>query len=307
MAAQNKLFQRLIWLVDTIYSAREITRKEIDRRWANSAYNDNHDNEYGEQNFHRHRETIMELFGIEIVCNHYTKKYSLAPLSETKSKEVRAWLLNTFAIQNMVNLAGNVKDRIIFESIPEGARFLSTIVSGMSEGHQISVTYQGFDRAEPHTFLLAPYCLKVFKQRWYLVGKPEDHPEEDYPRVYALDRVQEIAATSVTFKFPKQFNAESFFDGCFGVDRSQPEVKPIRIRTDSATANFIRTLPLHSSQIEVEHTNEYSIFTYRLSTTYDLIQELRKHGPNLEVLEPADLRNKFHQDALLLKETYEKM
>ena len=37
---QSKLFQRLIWLVDTIYSAGKITHDEIDRRWANSQYKD---------------------------------------------------------------------------------------------------------------------------------------------------------------------------------------------------------------------------------------------------------------------------
>lgn len=306
MAAQNKLFQRLIWLVDTIYSAGEITRKEIDRRWASSAYNDNHDNEYGEQNFHRHRETIMELFGIEIVCNHYTKTYSISSLGDAQSKGVRSWLVNTFAIQNMVNLAGNVKDRIIFETIPEGSRFLSTIVNGMVEKRKINVTYQRFERTEPHTFLLAPYCLKVFKQRWYLVGKPDDHPEESSPRVYALDRIKEINTTTATYHLPKDFSADTFFEGCFGVDRSQPEIKNIRIRTGVLTANFIRTLPLHKSQREVERTDEYSVFTYQLSTTYDFIQELRKHGPYLEVLEPAELREQFRQDALLLKEIYEK-
>ena len=34
MAAQNKLFQRLIWLVDTIYRAGRISREEINRRFA---------------------------------------------------------------------------------------------------------------------------------------------------------------------------------------------------------------------------------------------------------------------------------
>jgi len=63
MAAQSKLFQRLIWLVDTIYSAGHISRDEIDRRWSSARYNDMHETEYGERNFHRHREAIAALFG----------------------------------------------------------------------------------------------------------------------------------------------------------------------------------------------------------------------------------------------------
>ena len=42
MSASNKLFQRMIWLVATFYSAGEITREEIDRRRVGSPY-DEHD------------------------------------------------------------------------------------------------------------------------------------------------------------------------------------------------------------------------------------------------------------------------
>ena len=37
------LFNRYIWLVDTIYRAGAISREEIDRRWARSQYNDLHE------------------------------------------------------------------------------------------------------------------------------------------------------------------------------------------------------------------------------------------------------------------------
>lgn len=50
MAAQSKLFKRLIWLVDTIYSAGHISRDEIDCRCSSARYNDMHENEYGEPN-----------------------------------------------------------------------------------------------------------------------------------------------------------------------------------------------------------------------------------------------------------------
>lgn len=73
MAAQNKLFKRLIWLVDTIFSAGHITRDEIDCRWARSSYNENHDPEYGERNFHRHKDAPCEGYGIgsEPRCRYY--------------------------------------------------------------------------------------------------------------------------------------------------------------------------------------------------------------------------------------------
>ena len=300
MAAQNKLFQRLIWLVDTIYSAGHITREEIDRRWANSGYNDEHASRYGERNFHRHKDTIYEMFGIEIVCNRSTKEYSLASLGDMENGGIRSWLIDTFAINNMVNLAGDMKKRILFEPIPEGTRFLSPIVSAMREGRQLFVTYQRFEKPLPHSFLLAPYCLKVFKQRWYLVGKPEDHPEEDSPRIYALDRMKDICATDKPFHMPKDFNPSRFFAAQFGVDRSVTHAERVLIKVTAATSNYIRTLPIHGSQVELERNEQYSIFCFRIAPTYDFIQELRKHGATLEVLEPAYLREEFRQESTRL-------
>ena len=302
MAAQNKLFQRLLWLVDTVYSAGHITLKEIDRRWRYSSYNERPGSDYGERNFYRHRDTVFELFGIEIVCNRTTDEFSIGTLGDAESNNIRSWIVDTFAINNMVNLAGDLKNRIIFESTPEGSRYLSSIVSAMKEEHMLHVTYKRFD-GEPHSFLLAPYCLKVFKRRWYMVGKPDDHPEETDPRVYALDRVQSLSITDTPYKFPRKFKATEFFEGQFGVDRRISTAEDIRIRVKADAANYVRTLPIHSSQMELERNEDFSIFYYHVAPTYDFVQELRKHGPNLEVLEPAHLRSEFiadHQAALSL-------
>ncbi len=304
MAAQSKLFQRLIWLVDTIYSAGHISRDEIDRRWSVSHYNDMHETSYGERNFHRHRETITELFGIEIVCNRATKEYSIEGLDNVGGKKVRSWLINTFAINNMVNLAGGMKDRIIFEAIPEGTRFLSTIVTAMKDEKKLYVAYQGFSRSEPHAFLLAPFCLKVFKQRWYLVGKPDDHPEEAEPRVYALDRMVEMQGTDAPFRLPKDFKASLFFKGQYGVDRRIREEQKIVVRVTDYDANFLRTLPIHDSQIEMKQEDGYTYFSYYVAPTYDFIIELRKFGSTMEVIEPLSLREQFRQEAEKLYHLY---
>jgi hypothetical protein len=41
-------------------------------RWSKSPYNDAHESQYGKRNFSRHKETIAELFSIEIVCDRST-------------------------------------------------------------------------------------------------------------------------------------------------------------------------------------------------------------------------------------------
>jgi hypothetical protein len=304
MGAQAKLFHRLIWLIDTVYSAKRITLSEIDKRWERSHYNDKHE-PYCDRTLRRHRDSIAELFGIEIACDPATNEYYIAERGDIGGSGIRAWLVDTFAISNMVNLAGDMKSRIIFENVPEGSRFLSTIVSAMKEGRYLYATYQGFNRAEPHSFLLAPYCLRVNLQRWYLVGKPEDHPEEDEPRVYALDRMKDLVQVDKPFDIPKTFKPNEFFVHQYGIDRSITEPQDIRIKVKAYDAKFLRSLPLHHSQKEVEQNDDYSVFTYHIAPTYDFIMELRKFGAKLEVLAPEKLRKDFADEVNQLKALYQ--
>ena len=83
----------------------------------------------------------------------------------------------------------------------------------------------------------------------------EDHPEETEPRVYALDRVKELGLTDKKWHFPKDFDANKFFSGHFGVDH-QGEPEHVRIRVDARTAQYMNTLPLHHSQKEELRTPE---------------------------------------------------
>ena len=304
MAAQNKLFQRLIWLADTVYSAKHITMDEIDSRWSKSPYNNDHESRYGKRNFSRHKDTIAELFGIEIVCDRSTNTYSINDVSRASGSDVRAWIINTFALNNLTNISAGMRERVIFEEIPEGMRYLSIIINAMKDNRKLVMSYQGFKRTEPHTFLLDPYCLKVFKQRWYLVGKPEDHPEEKEPRVYALDRVKDLAVTDKPFHLPAAFKPATFFENQFGIDRSKTKAEKIRVKVSAYDANFLISLPLHASQRVVESNDEYTVFEYRLAPTYDFIMELRKFGSKMEVLAPESLREEFAREARQLSKLY---
>ena len=74
----------------------------------------------------------------------------------------------------------------------------------------------------------------------------------------------------------------------------KPQV--VEIKIEAFQANFLRTLPLHPSQEEIERQEQYSIFRFNVVPTIEFTQELRKHGSVLEVLKPKWLRNDFRKD-----------
>ena len=140
-----------------------------------------------------------------------------------------------------------------------------------------------------HFFNVEPYALKVFKRRWYLLGKYGNNPL----RIYALDRMLDIDIEFNKFEMPKDFCAEEFFSTCFGIIVGDEEPQPIQLKVDAFQANYLRSLPLHHSQKVVEQTKEYTIFSYFLRITYDFKQELLALGDTTEVLYPKALRKEM--------------
>lgn len=114
--AASELFNRYIWLVDLIYRTDGITRDEINRYWSRSRYNTDNEDEIPERTFHRHKDAIKELFDIDIYCDRSdSKKYKISNRDDMEHGGVRAWLLNTFAVNNLINESHHLKHRILFE------------------------------------------------------------------------------------------------------------------------------------------------------------------------------------------------
>ena len=112
--------------------------------------------------------------------------------------------------------------------------------------------------------------------------------------VYALDRIVSLEEQDKTFVFPQNFNAEAFFKDCYGVIYgTNDKAQRIVLRAYPPYINYLRTLPLHASQKELESTEEYADFEYYLRPTFDFKQELLAQRDEVEVLEPAELRQEM--------------
>ena len=273
------------WLIDTIASGN-LTREDINRRWMHCRYNDNHEDEFPERKFHRYKEEIQEIFDVDIRCSKSRGNVYYIENKDDISGGTRQWFLNAMAVHSMMDQAKDITDCVLYEDIPEGTQYLSLIVDAIRHRTQLQLTYHSFNRQEQYEFTLSPYCLKVFKQRWYVAGCPPTHPNET--RIYALDRVQTMRPTDQNFIYPKKFDAKTFFAPYYGVFRNATPTKVI-IEATPASTQFLRLLPLHDSQKELRQFHGNTFFEYYIAPTLDFIQELRTHGTDIRVREPEEL------------------
>ena len=290
----KQLLSRYVWLVDTIYQAGSagITFHDLAEKWKDDELLSK-GAEYNWRTFMRHRNDVWELFGVVIDCHKSTNSYYIAERgSLTDTSAFRRWLLETLTVNNHINESAQLKDRILLEPNPSGGEFLSTILEAMRDNLMLTFDYQSFwyeNGHVSHFFNVEPYALKVFKRRWYLLGKYGNNPL----RIYALDRMLDIDIEFNKFEMPENFSAEAFFSTCYGIIVGDEEPQCIRLKVESGQANYLRTLPLHHSQKVVEQTKEYTIFSYFLRITYDFRQELLALGDTTEVLYPKALRKEM--------------
>jgi len=285
----KNLLGKYVWLVETIYNAGLITFEEINQKWLDE---DMDVTPIPLRTFHKWRIAAEEMFGLVIDCERKGGyHYYIGNAREVRDGGLRSWLLSTISVSNLLLDSQQLKDRIILEDIPSGQHYLPKIIEAMKSNTVITITYQSYWREESNTFDVYPYCVKLFRQRWYLVALS---PYYDKVMIYSLDRIFGLWKKNEKFTMPDDFDPTEFFQNYYGViagTKGEPET--VKIKISAGQANYLRSLKLHATQDEIERTDEYSIFSYRLRAEYDFIMELLSKGEDVEVLEPVWLRNEM--------------
>ena len=297
-------FKSYIWLLETLQSKGPVTLKELQDLWMRSSVNDE-GRELAPRTFANHTAAIADIFGIDIVCNRSDNTYYIENESDLNGGGVREWLMEALSLNNLINESAGLRTRILFESEPSSHRFLSTIIRAIRDEKMIVVNYQAFTMHTNRDYLLEPYCLKEYKRRWYLFARHHLLLKNKEPHAFALDRMHSVTISEEVFKLPKSFDAQAFFSNRYGIAQFAGE-KParIKIKVGARQANYLRTLPMHPSQKETEQTDEYSIFTFRFAPNYDFIHDILAIGDEVEILEPAVLREDISRIVNNLKKKY---
>ena len=306
------LFGRYVWLVDILLRYRRLTFQEISDLWQNSGLS------YKEplplRTFHNHQKAILDIFGVEIKCDAGDGyRYYITEPERLRGNNLHSWLISSYATLNQIQADSRLEDRIIYEDIPSGQTWLTCIAEAMRHNRVLNITHQGFGKPYPSTFEIEPYLLKVVKRRWYVVARCPYYSDRnrakgikpnDVYRVYALDRIYDIEDTGKTFKMKKNFDANQYFEGCCGVITSDEPIQRIVLLAYGGFADYLRTLPLHESQQEIEGDDESTLFEYHLKPTFDFYQLVLAQGDQVEVLEPESVRNEMRNFAKNMLDYY---
>lgn len=306
--AKNQL-KKCLWVLDTIYRTGGINYKDIADRWEREHGHDEM-GKLGNSTFRYYIDLLQDLFDVNIDCiasDGY--KYRITSEHDLDGRQAKSWLLSSFAVNNILNGNRTLEGRVIYEDIPSGEKFLLPILDAMRQGREIDILYTPFYRSEPKLHHVQPYAVKVNQRRWYLLAK---NPEGDKLFHLALDRMVKVEMTEQQFALDPTFDIGAYYDAAFGVitdmeDELDIEKICIKVCNDYYRADYLRTLPLHKSQIIIESTPEYTIFEYRLRPTDDFLSAILALGGDAEVLSPQWYREYVREEARRLLAMYESL
>lgn len=280
----------------------ELTFEEISEKWETSTVNDN-GSVLTKRTFYNHCQAIARHFGIDIECRRGRglNLYRIVNPEVVEENSLTKWALDSFAIGELLLGNAGISEKILLEDIPSGREWLEPILTALQQNREIKLTYENFVGIK-FSGTVQPLCVKLFKRRWYVLTQLPDGRR----RIFSLDRIQLLEVTANQFDYPSDFVPVDYFHDVFGIIAgTESKIENILLRTYSELPGYLRSLPLHHSQQELETKDGYTDFSLCLIPTFDFIQELLLHRDQLEVLQPQSLRDEMLELISKMKNQYE--
>lgn len=156
----------------------------------------------------------------------------------------------------------------------------------------IKILYHPFGKG-PRSSKVYPYHLKQYNNRWFLIAKQVG--SESFSN-FPIDRIESVTELPDKFKpLDDNFDFNELFSDVVGVTiTEQAPVMDLVLKVKSQTICYIETKPLHESQTlpKISEDGRWEIHL-RVKDNYELRSLLRSFGDGIEVVSPADFRQKM--------------
>lgn len=236
---------------------------------------------------------IRNNFGIDIEYSKMQKGYFISQ-SEYENMNFQR-MMEAFDMFNSLNLAQDLAPFIHLEKRrPQGTENLYGLLHAIKNRIKIKFTYQKFWEEALSQRLVEPYALKEFKNRWYILAKDA---RDNAIKSFALDRLTNLEITAQPYQYPENYSTEKSYRYCFGIiSPNDTAPQDIILSFDPFQGKYIKTLPLHETQLVLLDNEVELKIKLRLCVTHDLIMELLSFGRNVKVIEPKSLALQIKQD-----------
>lgn len=280
--------RRLVRIANRVSLTKATSQEEL-IRCASRNLSDN-GKEITARTLQRDLEYINQLFNISIAYDRSLDGYIIKERGKTAAGYEA--LLQNFELLSRLDNDSVLMDCVIAEHRrPPLGECFEEILDAIRNCETIEISYEHFRdscRVSKHT--IQPHFLKESQQRWYLIG----YNLEEQLRVYALERISYVG-THHHSKFKRKDIKETIklFEDSFGIWVDERiEVEEVVIRYDKLDGEFVKSMPLHTSQHIIDSDENSLTIGLRLRITNDFVMALLARSRSMEVIAPLSLRQR---------------
>ncbi len=159
--------------------------------------------------------------------------------------------------------------------------------SAVLEGRRLDIEYHGRQRGEITQRRVHPCQLLHYRDNWYLISWCER--AKDY-RTFSLDRIRQARVTEKAVRKIDEKQLQRHVSASFGIFSGEARHWAV-LRFSAERAQWVADETWHPDQI-----GQWKGDAYELQIPYsderELLMDILKYGPDVEVLAPPQLRRK---------------
>lgn len=184
-----------------------------------------------------------------------------------------------------------------------GMNYFTFIFDAICDKITLKVDYKAFKRSESKAFIISPYHLKEYNNRWYVIGKSPGYMRCS---IFALDRIESLINAGLPYE-DTDIDFEEYFENVIGVTISDKPVERVELWVDTQQLNYLKTKPLHRSQCIYYEDEKGGRVEYDVIPNFELEQAILSQGEHVKVLAPESLKERIAERVRKLHQNYEEI
>lgn len=188
-------------------------------------------------------------------------------------------------------------------SSPDLTRVFEQVALAWATRRQMIIRYQSLQREEIREWLLEPYYVEMTGVGYsiYVIGNAKRQAEEGV-RTFKLDRIKMAEVLDTNFDIPEDFDITGLLSSSWGIIWGAEA--QIKLKFSPRVSRRVKETIWNPSQKIEDLEDGGCVMTLQVGSTLEITPWIRSWGPDVEVLEPKQLRKAFREYAKALGKIY---
>lgn len=176
----------------------------------------------------------------------------------------------------------------------KGLGHLQPVIEAILQCRKIRFSHAAFGKPEALPYTVAPYLLKAYHNRWYLICIPENKTNF---RFFGIDRIQDLEVLPEHFVPNTDRDPKPIFNDRIGISLPDGEMEMVALACDPFQGNYLKTLPLHPSQEILKDDEEELQIRLYVEPNFELRSKIMEIADSVKVIRPewlaTEIQNKL--------------